>query len=157
MSYTVTIPGGTAELLERTELTARRQRAIEVITLQSPSLIKKMNSAGKVKTPDGQVIDNPDTTDADALPEIELDEKEATLFFRIQDATLYAMLKSWTLPQPTPETVDAVQDLPAPVYAALMQGVKDAPSSDAASFAPNDASVEDKASPFGNSEPSPAP
>lgn len=155
MSYEVQIPGGTAELLERTELTARRQRAIEVITLQSPSLIKKMNSAGKVKTPDGQVIDNPDGTDN--LPEIELDEKEATLFFRIQDATLYAMLKSWTLPQPTPETVDAVQDLPAPVYAALMQGVQDAPSTAAASFGPNDASVEDKGSPFGSSEPSPAP
>lgn len=151
MSYTVEIPGGTAELLSPEELTPRRQRAVQVIALQSGSLIKKMEGAKTLRLPDGTVKESTEATAAD-LPEVELTEREAELLFKIQDASIYAHLQSWTLDIPRPETVDAVQDIPGPVYDALSEELtKQEAEAKAESFEPNEATLEDPASPFGSS------
>jgi hypothetical protein len=161
MSYTVTIPGGTAELLDASELTPRRQRAVQVIALMAGPALKKINNAAKLTLPDGTVKENPDALDG--MPDVELTEAEAELFFKIQDASIYANLKSWTLTNPDgtpmarPETVDAVQDIPGPVYDAISAAINapaaagDVTAGATASFEPTDASVADPASPFGNS------
>lgn len=155
MPTTVDIPGGTAEILDRSELTARRQRAIEVIALLSAPVVKKVQAAGKAVTPDGETVIAPgvDPNAAeDALAAVHLTEDEAALFFKIQDASIYAHLLSWTLDRPRPETVDAVQDLPLNVYEALREAVTKATQGDPAeSFEPNDASVENPNSPSGSS------
>ncbi|QAY16126.1 hypothetical protein SEA_SONALI_13 [Arthrobacter phage Sonali] len=151
MSYTVEIPGGTAELLEPEELTPRRQRAVQVIALQSGPLMKKMEAAGSMKLPDGTVKESKDAT-LDDLPEVELTEREATLFFKIQDATIYAHLQSWTLDIARPQTIDEVQDIPGPVYDALSEAINQREeAAKAESFEPNEVTLEEPASPFGSS------
>ncbi|GGH93742.1 hypothetical protein ACFFGR_09165 [Arthrobacter liuii] len=154
MSITVTIPGGTAEILTPDELTPRRQRAVQVVALQAAPLIKKMQSAGTLNLPDGSVKPNPDATAG--MPDVNLTEDEANLFFRIQDASIYTHLKSWTLDIPRPETIDAVQDIPSPVYDALSTAINtQAPVQ--AQFEPSETTLEDKGSPFGESGASPTP
>lgn len=156
MSVTVTIPGGTAELLTPEEMTPRRQRVTQVIALQASPLMKKLNSAGTLKMPDGTVKDNPEAA-VENLPDVELTEREANLFFSITDASIYAHLKSWTLDIPRPETIDAVQDMPSPVYDALSAAIN-AMKPVTAQFEASTETVEDESSPFGGSETSsPAP
>jgi hypothetical protein len=153
MPITVQIPGGTAELLTTEEMTPRRQRATQVIALQASPLMKKLNRAGSLTLPDGSVKDNP-AAGVDALPDIELSETEAALFFKITDASIYAHLKSWTLTNPDgtplarPETIDGVQDMPSPVYDALSAAIN-AMQPVTAQFEPSDSTVADPASPFG--------
>lgn len=155
MSKTIDIPGGTAEILTPDEMTPRRNRAVQVIALQAGPVLKKMQSAGSLTLPDGTVKENPDAAD---LPDVELTESEAAMFFKITDATIYANLKSWTLtlpdgtPRPRPETVDAVQDIPQDVYDALSAAINSQQAASTADrFEPNDATVADPASPFGSS------
>ena len=162
MSITVQIPGGTAELLTPEEMTPRRQRVTQVIALRASPLMKKLNNAGTLKLPDGTVKDNPDAA-VQNLPDVELTESEANLFFSITDASIYAHLKSWTLTGPDgeplarPETIDAVQDMPSPVYDALSAAIN-AMKPVTAQFEPSDDTLEDEGSPFGGSDPSsPAP
>lgn len=157
MPITVTIPGGTAEILGKDELTARRQRAIEVVALLSAPVVKKVQAAGRAVTPDGQEITAAGSAEAqavaaDAIASVHLTEDEAALFFKIQDASIYAHLLSWTLPAPRPDSIDAVQDMPVNVYEALREAVNDATQADPAeSFEPNDASLENPDSPSGSS------
>lgn len=153
MPITVDIPGGTADLYQRNELTARRNRAIEVVALQSSSVVAKVQKAGAATTPTGEVVTaDANQAAADALANVELSEKEAAVFFRIQDANIYAYLKSWTLAEPLPETIDAVQDIPLDVYEALREHVNKVTAPvPAESFEPNDASLENTESPSGSS------
>jgi hypothetical protein len=159
MSITVTIPGGTAELLTPEEMTPRLQRVTQVIALQASPLMKKLNSAGTLKMPDGTVKDNPGAA-VENLPDVELTEREAHLFFSITDASIYAHLKSWTLvdaagePLARPATIDAVQDIPSPVYDALSAAIN-AMKPVTAQFEPDEETLEDPGSPFGESTISP--
>lgn len=158
--YTVEIPGGTADLLEATEMTPRRVRAMEVVQYQAPSLTDKLvrqnaehtaavaaeAAAAKAEGREPGTVPVPGMDD--------LTEHEADILLRMQDATLYAQLASWTLSIPRPETVDAVQDIPLDVYQALsaaVQAGKPAPAADPNSFEPNDVTVADDASPFPSS------
>jgi hypothetical protein len=135
LSHTVEIPGGTAELLDATEMTPRRIRAMEVIQFQHPDLMAKLSQQDETSNPD-------------------VNEDEANVLLRMKDATLYAQLASWTLDIPRPETVDAVQDIPLDVYNALTAAIMEArvtPDTDPNSFEPNDITVADDAAPFPSS------
>lgn len=169
MTKTIDIPGGTATIYTVDELTPRRQRAMQVISLMAGSALKKFRAAKTLTMPDGTVKNADGTTAAptveekeeaaiDQLANANLTEAEATVFFKIQDASIYAHLKDWTLtdgngaPLPRPETVDAVQDIPGPVYDALsaeINALND--TNEADSFEPNEATAADPNSPFGSS------
>jgi hypothetical protein len=159
LSITIPVPGGEAELLTTDEMTPRRQRATQVIALQASPLMKKLNQAKTLTLPDGTTKANP-AAGVDSLPDVELSESEANLFFKITDASIYAHLKSWTLTNPDgtplarPDSIDAVQDIPSPVYDALSAAINAMPQV-AEQFEASDRTVPDQSSPFGGSASSP--
>lgn len=153
MSYTVDIPGGTATLLEASEMTPRRTRAMEVVQFRYPSLMRKLAAQAEAEAAAAKAVEGTDAAPAE-VPDPELSEAEAEVLGLMQDATVYAQLASWTLDIPRPETVDAVQDIPLGVYQALKAAIQAGrvdPATDPNSFEPNDATVQDDASPFPNS------
>jgi len=158
MPITVTIPGGTAELFTLDEMTPRRKRASQVIALKMSPVLERVKNAGKIRLPDGTVKEG----DGNG-PSVDLSDGEASLFFLLTDASMFAHLKSWTLageggaPLPLPASVDDVLDIPGPVYDALETAIN-AMTPVTAQFEPDEATLEDPNSPFGVSSPSsPAP
>jgi len=153
LSHTVEIPGGTAVLLEATEMTPRRIRAMEVIQYQHSGLMAKLARNDELTTAAAKAAEDAGT-EPEPVPDLDVTEDEANVLLRMKDATLYAQLASWTLDIPRPETVDAVQDIPLDVYTALTTAIMQSrvtPDTDPASFEPNDVTVADDAAPFPSS------
>lgn len=146
MSKTVEIPGGTAVLLERHELTPRKQLPVKSLLHRSADLVTKMATARRVVSPAGEVEENPD------LPgeEVILTEHEADVLARIGYATSWAYLKSWTIPHPFPSTPDAFLDIPANIADAIEAAVQDLGGTEAAAeFDVSPEALTDRTSPTG--------
>ena len=110
MTIEVPIPGvkpgdpeATATLREPHEVTERHRRPIKLLAMQL--------NPGKFAAVMG--------AEDDALPDIELSEREATSMASLADHTILSALVGWTLDLPIPSTVDEVMDLPGHIYDAL--------------------------------------
>lgn len=117
MSSFADIPGGRAELFDKTELTARRKRPGKLLMTAHADLIQRVASAAIVTSPDGRVEFNKHLTGA----ELTLTEADALILDRLQDASTWALLKGWDLDLPVPESPDELLDLPDELYEALKQ------------------------------------
>lgn len=155
MPRTIDIPGGTAELYLREELTPRRQKPVKSLFFRSGSLLDKLQKNATVVHPDGSVDENP------GLPEgvLHLTVEEADLLVDIQYATTWGYLKSWTLDIPVPRSVDELMDVPTNIVDVLNAEAKaiDKGVPISADFEPGDETVDDEDSPTGASGDSATP
>lgn len=141
--HTIDIPGGQATFFDRDEITPRRMRPIQEATLQMGHLMTDVVQAQSIGGEDSR----PDLPGA-ALPD--MDANQARLFASLQDLAVWAFLKSWTLPDPLPETPDGLQDVPMNVYNALaVEASRLFTAADAFVVGPE--TVADKTSPTGAS------
>ena len=115
MSRTVTIPGDTAELFDRNELTPRRTIPYQIMLNRADELMSKLAAARKVTAPDGRVEENPDLDG----PEHRLTYHESEMLEYLQLASNWGWLKSWTIDLPLPATWEALLDVPKPITDAL--------------------------------------
>lgn len=119
MSSTITIPGGTAELFTKHELTPRRRRPLEKLDVQNGPLLTKIRLARTITKADGTTEENPGLFGPDLI----LTDHDAELLTNYNDAKVVSRLKSWTLEAPVPTTTDQLLDVPGDVYDALSAGV----------------------------------
>ncbi len=119
MSTTVTIPGGTAELYDRTELTPRRRIPAKALLYRADDLLAKLCVARTVESPTGEVEENPGLTG----PALRLTQHEAETLQHLQYATTWGWLKSWTLDFPLPATWEDLLDIPGDITDALNDAV----------------------------------
>lgn len=128
---TVDIPGGTAVLRDRSELTVRQKRAIEKALIHiAPALPKmmeiKQRADAAMSGEDGQERAGVQEQDAQSQPA--LSDEEIDNSYALQNATIIAYLHSWSLPDPIPADIE---DMPADVYEALAghcAGLQEEPS-----------------------------
>ena len=113
---TVDLPDGhTATLADPVNVPVRRNRPLQVIAAR---LGTKRFEQLKSVLGDGTT----DEDEAEAVAQLEamdLSESDYDALLRMTDASVYALLESWTLDRPIPDSPDALTDLPQPVYDAL--------------------------------------
>ena len=127
---TVEIPGGTAVLREREDVKVRHRRLIESATVPAmPALVKvspdpcvKCKGSGKAAKGRDCPVCGGSGTVAKADPE-QLTAQEANDLFALQDATIVALLVSWTLPDDIP-TLGTVGDMDPVIYDALAEATR---------------------------------
>lgn len=120
MSSTVDIPGGTAELFDRNELTPRRRIPAKALLYRADDLLAKIASARTLTKPDGES----DTRPALSGEDVRLTQYEAETLEHLQYATTWGWLKSWTLDIPFPTTWEDLLDVPSDVTDALNAAVQ---------------------------------
>jgi hypothetical protein len=148
MSFTVTIPGGTAELFDPNELTPRRRIPGKALLFRADNLLAKLAVARRVTSPDGDVDENP----ALPGPEYRLSQHEAEILQHLQYAATWAYLKSWTLDAPFPATWEDLLDISDDVTDVLNEAVRNIGNPDVtASMEMSDETLVDKGSFTGNS------
>lgn len=108
---TVEIPGGNAQLREKTEIKVRHRRLVESASVGAAVALSKLPS-------------DPAELEAATLADLRLTTDEADGLFKLQDATIVAALDSWTLPDPIP-TLTTVGDLAPDVYDALAEASRE--------------------------------
>lgn len=115
MTRRVELPDGQwAELRDKTEVTVKGRRGIQVIAAGiSPALQKLKQNSKEGESP----------TDVDMLA-LGLSEPEMDAFMRLGEATIVAFLASWSLPDPLP-TLDTVGDMRAELFDALGEATKE--------------------------------
>lgn len=102
----VDIPGGKATLREKADMRKRHQRIVEAAAIAAAPALAQIERIGG-----GEAIGK-------RVSELQLSASEATTVFDLQDATIIAVLDSWTLPEPLP-TLDTLGDLTTELYDAL--------------------------------------
>jgi hypothetical protein len=123
---TIDIPGGTADIIDAPEeWTPRRRRPIELLASRMGQVMEQVRTAARILC-DGDLIDDRSgQKDADGDPafpgaDINLTERQLELLSRLNDATTWAMLHSWTLPIPLPSSPeDMLDSTPPDVYDSL--------------------------------------
>lgn len=103
----VKIPGGTATLREKADMRKRHQRIVEAAAIVAAPALAQIERIG------GEALGK-------RVSELRLSAHEATSVFDLQDATIVAVLDSWTLPEPLP-TLDTLGDLTPKLYDALAE------------------------------------
>lgn len=115
MSRTIQIPGGTAELFDRDELTPRRTIPYQSLLYRADKLMEKLANARRVVSVSGEVEENPDLDG----PEHRLTPHEAETLEYLQLANDWGWLKSWTIDIPLPATWEGLLDVPNKVTNAI--------------------------------------
>ena len=99
------VPGGTARFRDTTEVTARGRRPLMLLSSEiDPNRFRQIMAAAN---------------DEAMLAELALTRAEREVLLTFPDATVLALLESWTLPLPLPTTLDEIGDLPCALYDAL--------------------------------------
>jgi hypothetical protein len=129
MSHTIDVPGGTATFVDPNsdEMTPRRTRPIEEITLELGDVLDRVTTARTVavaaEIADGKTPEQAEAavdTQPDLIgPDIVLDRRQARLFRELQDAITWAHLLAWDLDRQLPAQPDDLLDLPKDLYLAL--------------------------------------
>lgn len=148
MSRTVQIPGGTAELFDRDELTPRRRIPAKALLYRADDLLTKIGNARTVTSPAGEKDERPALTGAD----VRLTQYEAETLEHLQYATTWGWLKSWTLDIPLPATWEDLLDVPSDITDALNAEVQRQGNPEVADdMEMTDATLKDKGSFTGSS------
>lgn len=126
MTVQIDIPGGTATLRsDRSELTERMMRPIQLIGMRlGRAVMDGLPTAGRILC-EGDVIDDR-TSQVDDHgervfpgPDLDLSERQLAHLHRMGEAVTWALLVSWTLDLPLPDSPDGMLDLPQGVYRPL--------------------------------------
>lgn len=105
---TVQIPGGTAVLRDASQLKVKHRRPIQVLVGSlGPARAEQMQ---RVIAEDG----------VRGLDRLGLSPREYELIFLMNEATLYAVLESWTIEDPFPQSAEDIGDMRGDLYDALM-------------------------------------
>lgn len=115
-------PAGLAEFWRMAELPPRKKRALDA---------GFMPLQGKIKA----LASDPDTPVSD---------EEALKLLQVNELAAYALLKSWTLPDPLPESADAILDLPRGVYDVLIEHAAKIMTEEVSPFSAEDAESNDQ-------------
>lgn len=144
----VEIPGGTAELYDRNELTPRRRIPAKALLYRADDLLAKLSVARTVESPSGEVEENPGLNG----PDVRLTQHEAETLQHLQYATTWGWLKSWTLDIPLPATWEDLLDIPGDITDALNDAVEKLKNPiSSADFEVGDETLADQESFTGNS------
>ena len=160
MSHTIDVPGGTATFYDQDELTPRRTRPVEEITLELGDLLDRVTTAHTLAV--AREAGKPETVDVnpDLIgPDIVLDRRQARLFRELQDAITWARLQSWTVDLPMPATPEDLLDWPKDLYIEISRHVSILTRQERQAgntFDISDASLENRNSPTGPSDASAA-
>ena len=106
MSVTVELPGGTATLLDATELTNKDVKLLQRSARVAATAATKMKEAGYVEGDSSSWGNALFALSDDELDQIDLYQRTCVI----------KRLESWTLDRPMPTTVDEVDDLPRPIF-----------------------------------------
>lgn len=116
----VEIPGGTATLRDREDMKMRHRRIVEIASIEaSPAVAKARTALVPDPAKPGEMKLDPEKAN-----KIVYTASEAAAMLQAQDATIIAILHSWTLDEPLP-TVDTIGDISPGVYDALSAATKD--------------------------------
>lgn len=107
MPTQVDIPGGKATFRDPDQVTVRHRRPIQIL-------------AGVLGQGRAQQITQAIAAGA-SLDSLSLSEREFDVLFRMNEATLFALLESWTLDAPLPRTAEEVGDMRGVVYDVLTE------------------------------------
>jgi hypothetical protein len=110
----VEIEGGSATLRERADVKVRQRQMLEAASVVAAPAIDKIP---KLPGKPGQI-------DWEALDRAGLTFEEMQTLLQLQNAAIVALLASWTFPEPLPQTLDDVLDLPAERYDQLSEAVR---------------------------------
>lgn len=127
MAVTIEIPGGQAVMHDRRdEVTPRRRREVELIASRVGQVVVAASKAARLYCGEDLVVDNSDVKDPKTgepvfSGDVHLTEHQLRMMARLTDAVTWALLVSWTLPEPLPEDPDALLDIPGPVFDTLRQ------------------------------------
>jgi hypothetical protein len=128
MAVTIEVPGGEVVLLDAPgEMTPRRRREIEIVASRIGRKIEVIQNASRILCDGDVVVDQSEEKDAEGElkftgGDVEVSEREFRLMNRLNDAVAWAMLKSWTLPQPLPASPEEfLDDCPIAVYDVLRE------------------------------------
>jgi hypothetical protein len=105
---TVDIPDGTACLREKSDIKNKHQRLVQAAAVAAAPLIAKLPQ---------DVVARGSMTEREVMS-LGASRHEVESLFELQDATIIAVLDSWTLPQELP-TMDTLGDLDPDLYQAL--------------------------------------
>jgi hypothetical protein len=105
---TVKIPGGEATLREKPDVKVRHRRLVEAAAIEAAPVLAKLP---------GDEATREAMTETEVLA-LGVSRKEAHSLFELQDATIVALLASWTLPGDLPD-MDTIGDLDPELYDAL--------------------------------------
>ena len=118
---TVPIPGGTAQLRERSELRGRDENLIKAASMAASKGVVKV--AGIDDTPRDGETNEEATARAEAEAEsVDLTWQESLSLLELRQAVIVAVLEHWTLERPLP-TMATIGDLPAELYNALDEAI----------------------------------
>lgn len=119
MSRTIEIPGGTAELFERDELTPAHRIPITAFRYRYQDLFNEVAAASSVESPAGDVEENP----ALQGPHRRLTQEEAEVLQHYQYLVTFGWLKSWTINHAFPTSWEDLLNVPLNVTDALSAAV----------------------------------
>jgi hypothetical protein len=105
---TVDIPGGTATLREKPDVKVRHRRLVEAAAIEAAPVLAKLP---------GDEATREAMTETEVLA-LGVSRKEVHSLFELQDATIVALLASWSLPGELPD-MDTIGDLDPELYDAL--------------------------------------
>lgn len=143
------IPGVRAKFHRTSELSPRASRELDILTTYLMPKLKALYAAETVFI-EGEVVD--ESSILTALP-VGLSIEETRQLFELNDLAAFTYLKSWTLRRggeiaPLPKTASELQDLPTPLYNALLAAAaKIKTDADASDFSID--AVENPTSPTG--------
>ena len=156
MATTFDVPGGTVTMLtSRDELGAGKMREVELVAARVGKKVEAAARAAHVYCEGDLVVDNSEEKDDAGEPvfdgpDVDLTENELRLMGRLNDAIAWALLESWTLDRPLPETPKQLLDLPYTVFSELRQKAAELNAAMGDGGFTVDA-VEDRRSPTGDS------
>lgn len=136
MPITVPIPGGSATLLTKRELTPRRELHVKSILIQFSDLaVRSAEEADK----DGRLT--------------AITQEQAELFARLDYASIPTYLLSWTIDTPVPTSLEEALDIPSDVAGDLIEAIKRVAAGLEVweQFEPSDETLKDTGSPSGRS------
>lgn len=115
MSRTIQIPGGTAELFDRDELTPASRIPITAFRYRYRDLFEAVEAASSIESPEGDVEANPQLPGAPKR----LTQEEAETLQHYQYIVVFGWLKSWTIKHPFPKSWEDLLTTPLHVMDVL--------------------------------------
>jgi hypothetical protein len=122
---TIDIPGGTAELFLPSEITPRRRKPVAILSSRIGRVVGALQTATRIYCEGDVIEDHTDDLNDEGKPlftggDIEVSARQMELLWDMNNASTWALLKSWTLDLPLPSSPDALLDMPGDVYDVLI-------------------------------------
>lgn len=124
--HVVRIPGGTAVLRNPATLSVRQKRPLQILaqTLGTRRYSEIIDARNVAPPPDDMMTpaqkEAAEQAAIDAQDALHLTRNEWAILYEMTDATIFALLDSWTIPVELPTSIDDVQEIAdSGVYDAL--------------------------------------